>query len=195
MNLNHLGDAFDFWKGGILEPLNCNLNNLHVLPMFTDENVPCTWTEDHLQHYAQLLRIHDIERILKKEVPFNRTGRGDYFQDVNGELDLFIDPDIGIEPQSGGDVKHIKLEELAMLLRKNPQRVLLVYQHSNPKKDWLEDVLVRVRDSRPLNGCECFAYQAGRVAMIFISSRANERLSAIWQALSISLPGNRLVSP
>jgi hypothetical protein len=62
---------------------------------------------------------------------------------------IFIDPDTGIEPPSGGDSRHICLADLRRLcdlLRSGDK--LIVYQHAPimRKKTWIEDGLGRILD-------------------------------------------------
>jgi hypothetical protein len=52
MRLVHLGDALEFWKGGLADLLADRLDRIQVLPMFTDDDVPGTWTRERLGLYA-----------------------------------------------------------------------------------------------------------------------------------------------
>lgn len=65
MNLKHLGDALDFWKGGLIGRLEGVLNDGHILPMFTD--APNAWTPDRLLLYAHLTGM-DVSRILRHDM-------------------------------------------------------------------------------------------------------------------------------
>ena len=57
MNLVYLGDALDYWKGCIIKELDGCLNDLHVIPMFTDEDIHSNWPISRLRFYAQLLHV------------------------------------------------------------------------------------------------------------------------------------------
>jgi hypothetical protein len=189
MNINHLGDAFDFWKGSFMRTLGNNLNNIKVLPMFTD--VPDTWNEARLGLYAQLLGVN-VQDILRPAVRFTMNTRGNYFQNLDDNSDLFVDPDTGIEPPGGGDYRHIRLSEIAQLLPNDTNRVVLIYQHSFHKHNWTDACLQRIIQYKELNGCYTFAYWAGSVSMVFIA-RDQQRLTNMYNALyrmTNSLPDN-----
>lgn len=189
MNLKHLGDALDFWKGAIIETLRDHLNDIHVLPMFTDENVRSTWNRSRLQLYARLLRV-DAQQILRSQDSFPGPKRADYFQDLDMDVDddVFADPDTGIEPESGGDAGHICLSEVGQLVPDASKRVVFVYQHAFRKNNWVDTCLQRIVRSSFLTGCKAFAYRAGSVSMLLVS-RENERLADLHQTL------HRLSSP
>jgi len=70
-----------------------------------------------------------VTDILQQKIKFSPETRKTYFQDIDIDknADLFVDPDIGIEPPSGSDYQHIKLEEIDQLLpSSNRSRVVLV---------------------------------------------------------------------
>lgn len=191
MNIGHLGDAFDFWKGSFMRTLGNNLNNIKVLPMFTDKNVPATWNEARLGLYAQLLGVN-VQDILQQAVRFTTNTRGNYFQDIANNTDLFVDPDTGIEPLGGGDYQHIRLSEIAQLLPNDTNRVVLIYQHSFRKHNWTDACLQRIIHSHALKGCCGFAYRAGSISMVFVA-RDRLQLENMYQVLhtmTTSLPDN-----
>lgn len=181
MNLAHLGDALDFWKGGLFGILGKALNDMHVLPMFTDKNVHDAWTNGRIRAYASLLGV-DEARILCSKISFPGAQRENYFQNlrIGGDSDIFVDPDTGIEPDSGGDRRHIRQSEIEALLPSGSRRVLLVYQHSPRKREWLKGCLEKVCAS---NEFHAFAYCAGTVAMVFIARRGNHRLEGMHKCL------------
>jgi hypothetical protein len=183
MNLKHLGDALDFWKGSLLGRLKCNLNNVHILPMFTDN-----WSPTNLDCYARLFRV-DTPKILKENVLFSADARATYFDKIpnlGNDDDLFVDPDIGIEPPSGGTTKHIRFNDIEKLQQNGSKRVVLIYQHSCHEDKWIKPCLDQVnkaiKNAPGLNGCHAFAYWAGYVAMIFIS-RDQQRVCSLTAAL------------
>jgi hypothetical protein len=64
-----------------------------------------------------------------------------------GHVVVFVDPDTGIEPRSGGDNKHLSiadLERLAKLMRNGDK--VIVYQHAPimRSKTWINDVIDRL---------------------------------------------------
>ena len=183
MNLKHLGDALDFWKGGLIGRLEGVLNDGHILPMFTD--APNAWTPDRLLLYAHLTGM-DVSRILRHDISFRLTNRRNYFDNlpIANHVDLFVDPDTGIEPAGGGNCKYkyIKLDELARLLPESSSRILLVYQHKPRTKDWPSECLKRTAKALQLEDRCLFAYNAGDASMIFLS-RDGRRLTVVRKAL------------
>ena len=73
MNLAHLGDALDHWKGSLIELIGGK--NVRVVPMFTDDK---PWTEQQIEAYARLLRIRP-EAVLKRDGCFSGKTRTSYF--------------------------------------------------------------------------------------------------------------------
>jgi hypothetical protein len=190
MNLTHLGDVLDHWKGSVLAQMDDKLVGLHVIPMFTDKD---RWPADCLGAYAKLLRV-ELPQVLNELVPSGKDDRMGYFKEITqGNCDLFLDPDTGISPESKCTKKHIEPEEIRDLLRKSPQRILLIYQHRFRSKDPFREKLKQVR--RYLPTCYSFAYSAGPVAMVFIS-KSDLRIDDVYGHLSSllgSITDKRLV--
>jgi len=190
MNLDHLGDVLDHWKGSVLTQIRDKLMGLHVIPMFTDKD---RWPADCLGAYAKLLRV-ELPQVLNELVPSGKDDRMGYFKEITqGNCDLFLDPDTGISPESKCTKKHIEPEEIRDLLRKSPQRILLIYQHRFRSKDPFREKLKQLR--RYLPTCYSFAYSAGPVAMVFISN-CGQRISDVYEyifSLVGSVPKPRLV--
>jgi hypothetical protein len=74
---------------------------------------------------------------------------------AKGTSAIFIDPDTGIEPPSGGVSKHIciaDLKRLAGRLRSGDK--LIVYQHAPimRKKSWIEDITDRIAEQEWTRG-------------------------------------------
>ncbi len=174
MNLKHLGDALDHWKGRMFELLGDALHDLHVLPMFTDGD---RWSEGEVRLYARLLGVSP-EHILRPNEPFVAGRRGPYFSSLplKPEWDVFVDPDTGFASETSGDVRHIRAKELAELLLPASSRVVLLYQHASRKRDHVNHGLQRITGAAPLRGCSAFAYDAGSVSMIFVSRRGERVL-------------------
>jgi len=170
MNLCHLGDALDSWKGWVVGKLRNVLKDVRVLPMFTDEDVRATWNNARLELYARLTGLADANRILRPDIRFTAGTRGAYF-DLDATLDgsdLFVDPDTGIEPPQGGGVRHIRVAEVVQLLPPESHRLLLVYQHSFREENWVDARLQHVLRDLPARYV-AFALWAGSVSMVFIS--------------------------
>lgn len=162
MNLKHLGDAFDHWKGSVLKLIPSQ--NLQIVPMFTDRR---KWSQRHRIAYANLLqrKQEDIWRPTKQ---FSNETRGHYFDNM-GDSDLFLDPDTGIASGKRAKDSHLRVSEISSLLKKSKRRVLFIYQHSSRKKDWLTRKLETLRSTTDLKGSSMFAYDSGPVSMIIIS--------------------------
>lgn len=180
MNLEHLGDALDHWKGGVIELLRDSLRDLHVVPMFTD-NDPAVWNETRLKLYVRLMRV-PRERIVGCDQPYHTRERHKYFAGLNlpATADVFVDPDIGISSASCGTCRHIRMDDLDRILG-DSQRVVLAYQHVHRILDSVNQSLGRVVES--LKGTSAFAYNVGPAAILFIS-RAEARLSDLHNQLS-----------
>jgi hypothetical protein len=163
MNLDHLGDALDHWKGSLIE-LICT-EGVRVVPMLTDRD---RWTEQHVETYARLLHLRPEDIFKKGERDlFSSKARDTYFRDL-GQHDLFLDPDTGIAPDDkDAEKEHIRTSEIAGLLSAAPSRMLLIYQHASRDKDGLRKKLNSLHKS--LNGYDIFAYDSGSVSMLVIT--------------------------
>ena len=131
MNITHLGDALDYWKGSILNRLRNDLIDLRVVPMLTDfGRRGVIWSHEQFALYADLLCV-DPKIILLKDEQFIHSGRIHYFSNpsLSGDSDLFLDPDTGIEPPGSLKGKHVALSDLQRLLERS-QRLILIYQHA-----------------------------------------------------------------
>jgi hypothetical protein len=168
MNLKHLGDALDHWKGSVMDLVDDN--NLRVLPMLTDQH---RWTKNHFDVYAKLLR-RKTNDILKKNVLFPCQTRSDYFTGLP-EYDLFIDPDTGIASDKNRKKEHISAAEIASLLPRSSSRLLMIYQNRFVMKE-MKETLKRVLAFEGLTEFHLFAYAAGAVGMVFIS-RSPKRIA------------------
>jgi len=168
MNLDHLGDALDHWKGSLIELIGGK--KLRVVPMFTGDK---PWTEQQIEAYARLLHMRP-EDVLKRGCCFSGKTRTSYFCDL-GDHDLFLDPDTGVAPDDKNAKKeHIHTSEIADLLSAAPSRMLLIYQHASRDKDGLRKKLTSLHSTEGLQGCDIFAYDSGSVSMLVIS-RDHER--------------------
>ena len=168
MNRKFLGDAFDYWKGSIIQRLSSEglLKNLAVEPMITDKQ---PWIEKELSTYSRLLNLWDIHLILPSTQVF-AGDRMEYFKNIEHRGDLFLDPDTGITTGKTTR-KHITASELKNLLESDTtrSRLLLVYQHAarGSFRDRVELITQHVFH-RIKNLC-CTTYECGTVAMLFFS--------------------------
>jgi hypothetical protein len=162
MNLKHLGDALDHWKGAVINAVG--VKTLRIVPMLTDSE---NWTQEDFSAYARLLRRKSRDLVKKKQLFSNQTRDG-YFCGLGNE-DLFLDPDTGIAPDRKRKQKHVSPFEIAGLLPKGSSRMLLIYQHASRKKNSVRDKLSLLRSAGDLRDCGLFAYDSGPVAMVVIS--------------------------
>jgi hypothetical protein len=193
VNIAHLGDALDHWKGSMIEMLGDSLRDLHVVPMFTDNDPAACWTEVHLELYTRLLRV-SRDRIMLCHTPFQQSNRRDYFSELRlpAEADVFLDPDTGIAPDGRGTAKHVRPQDLATVLPAGSRRIVLVYQHSSHSRDFVEKALRQVVDSPRLSGVGAIAYDAGTVAMIF-AARHQPRLIELRKTMTRLFKGSSRV--
>lgn len=185
MNLTHLGDALDHWKGSMFDLMSDSLRELHVVPMFTDEDPADLWTPARLGVYARLLRV-STRQILLTGSRFMHATRSQYFSDgcLDADCDLFVDPDTGIIGDDKSSPRHVRPRELAGLLPQTSERVILVYQHAFRDKDFARKTLTQVRESHHCQGVVTFAYNAGAVALVLLS-RSSQRLTALQDRLKL----------
>jgi len=168
MNRKFLGDAFDDWKGSIIQRLSSEglLKNLAVEPMITDKQ---PWAEKELSTYSRLLNLWDIHLILHRTQVF-AGNRMEYFKSIGHRGDLFLDPDTGITTGKTSH-KHITASELKNLLESDTtrSRLLLVYQHAahGSFQDRVESIAQHV--FRRIQNLCCTTYECGTVAMLFFS--------------------------
>ncbi|MGH6628181.1 MAG: hypothetical protein ACREB3_00445 [Burkholderiales bacterium] len=170
MNLKHLGDALDHWKGSVIELIG--EKRLRVLPMLTDQD---RWTSDHFNVYARLLRLK-TQHILRRKVSFPGQTRSTYFSRLR-EYDLFVDPDTGIASDKKRKKEHISPAEIASLLPRSSSRLLLIYQQRFQRKE-MKETLKLVLSIDSLRELHRFAYDAGAVGMVFIS-RSRKRINGV----------------
>ena len=169
MNLKYLGDALDHWKGSLFEYLAKEgvLREFAVDPMASDL---LPWTEVDYSLFARLLRI-DKFRIIRHHVTLRDRPR--YFAEITHTGDLFLDPDTGI---ATGRVtkRHISPLEVASLLEKPKDRLLVIYQHNARGMKMsarVDECLARLM--RETDGFGWCSYESGTVAMLFLSQKAD----------------------
>src|SRR5580658_8431236 len=100
MNVQHLTDVYDYYKGGIISLLSPNLKEFRVIPLFTDQ---ARWNDELIDIYAERLGVPSAAVLCRDEGfgPFKRH-RDDYIQRLLASprlpdsSDLFLDPDTGI---------------------------------------------------------------------------------------------------
>ena len=176
MNLIHLGDALDHWKGALFERLQRVqlLTSLAVDPMTTDAPL---WTKADSHLYATLLHVAPAQ-ILQHQALLTTDRRG-YFGEITHATDLFLDPDIGIATAGirNGSPHHLKADEFHALLGAHSSRIVAVYQHIRGIST--EERINQIRHVLALDGGPCCcSYESPTVAMLFFC-RTPKRLKAI----------------
>ena len=181
MKLEFLGDALDHWKGSVLEGSQISnvLDGFRVDAMASDFR---DWGHEDWSLYAKLLRVRKSQIVVHKGA-LDRN-RKEYFDEIPRSGDLFLDPDTGIMPPSGGDIRHLKKEELFSIMNYESNRVVAVYQHgcrNMSLKSRLEDVVKMLGLSAPQN-CYCASYYSSNVnvALLFVSFR-RDRIEAVYR--------------
>jgi len=195
MNRVHLADALDYWKGRMIQILEAELNDLAILPMITDNKL---WTAGEISAYSKLL-AKGPDEILLADVQFNRMrGQPHYFRrdqirDHHG--DFFVDPDTGIEPDGGGDRKHITISEIEILFPLDSKRVVMIYQHAARENvtvqiKRLARTMKRIVDHNGLSDIRCCVYVGQQVLMFFLS-RSQRRIAGIHRRFADFLGNDR----
>jgi hypothetical protein len=176
MNLRFLGDALDHWKGSVFEGLQSSnvLKDFRVDALASDFDY---WRPEDWSLYAKLLRVKKSQ-IVEHKVTLDRN-RTDYFDEIPHSCDLFLDPDTGIKPRSGGNIRqYLKHEELFFLMNHERRRVVAVYQHGSRQvmRSRVEDILKILRSVKP--NCYCASYYSSSVALLFFSFQ-RDRIEAV----------------
>ena len=165
MNREFLGDAQDWWKGGLLRLLTQRglLANLQVDPRLTD---PAAWRSADWALYSDLLGLPTAD--------VRGTGEG------TAGHDLFLDPDTGVRTgRVAEEAKYVTPEQVISLLATEPQRVVAIYQYVRrpPVRSRMEQVVAAFR-ARADDLCYCSSESRSGVAMLFVS-KACDRILAI----------------
>ncbi len=119
-----------------------------------------TLVADHFHHHNDLRGItalggHLGINIVVWSYPFTHATRGRYFARVLAEIQAsetrtartvwFFDPDTGIEPSSGANKKHVKLQELQDAFEAmQPGDCLVCYQHAKREINWRSQIRERL---------------------------------------------------
>jgi hypothetical protein len=179
MNLQFLGDALDHWKGSVLALLESTgaLQRLAVDPMMSDATL---WDEPAVEAYSRLLRIVP-DQVVRHHVRI--AARRQYFDEITHEGDLFLDPDTGVLPRSGGNGvdKYVKSTEVVQLLQRHSSRIVAVYQHARGSIGTRVDESVALV-TEAVGSLPWCAYECTSVAMLFFSSNQS-RVDSVTAAL------------
>jgi len=195
MDLDHLGDAYDFWKGALLRALvraNC-LRGLRVDPMRTDRR---RWPGRAVTTYARLLAVQP-GRIVVHDRPLTADRRA-YLAEIPHQCDLFMDPDTGIETSRPKEPqRYLRPADVQDLLDASRGRLVAVYQHI-VRQDALERVRTvrRVMKER-VPRAHCTAYISANVAMLFFATdpRQAEAVTFCLRHLLLGSTSRRILSP
>lgn len=180
MNLAFLGDAFDHWKGSLIDSLQeaQAVRDFAVDPMASDLG---SWKSEDFIILARLLRVGAAQIIRHRVTLQERTK---YFDEISHRGDLFLDPDTGV---ATGRVKetHISPFEIGHLLDSATNRLLVVYQHVRAQRVSIRVDAVLIALQREIGGFTWTSYESGTVAMLFLSRRPErtERIAAHFKSM------------
>lgn len=136
MELEKLLDTADHLKAFVLRAtLLSNGRSPFVIAMRTDR----AWAANEWRQYASVTAgsVARVGSILKLRFLGKPQERAAYFVEARRRAraaeDLFLDPDVGLEPCSGQPgAKHVSIQELDGLLAGSPGRAIGFYQHNFP---------------------------------------------------------------
>jgi len=181
MNLEHLGDSLDYWKGEVFRQLRINgwLQDFAVEPMISDEQ---PWNSQNIRVYRHLLSLEDSEPVFHKNAVFSHQPREAYFTEITHRGDLFLDPDNGITTGEAS-VKHVCVEDIHSYFRGDfvMDPSLLVFQHAGHDvfANRIKEIVKKVIS--PENNLDrnlyCCSYECGKVAMLFFSVNRRRMLT------------------
>ena len=193
MNLKHLGDAMDAWKGWLVHIILPSLRDMKVVPMLTDAGKK--WNHAKFRLYAQTLHLPTASIMLKTK-KFTHTGRKKYFQGMprmDKCTDVFLDPDTGVwkvksdskarktkmEKGKKRDVSHryVRTGEIANLLPDKSDRVILIYRQG---RESMNDLCKNLKSYAQAIGNRCWAIgvRGGSVTVVLFSN-SKPRLNRI----------------
>ena len=169
MNRQFLGDALDWWKGGLLTWLRKDdyLRDVVVVPCFTDSK---EWSKEDFALYSQLLGVD-------KSSIHDEGGASEY-------SDFFFDPDTGVKTgRVKKEAQYLTPNRLLSVLRGNPNCVAAVYQHVSRQSTHSRlNQVVEVLRQNDKKVCFC-SLESSNVAMLF-ASRHCGRIESIHNGLT-----------
>jgi len=138
-----IDDSYDKRKRGLLTWLRKggHIRALAVVPMATDATA---WSEEDYRRYVKSLGNPDATIATKALFSRSRNGNpGSYFGGlggIQGNVDLFLDPDSGLTKhcpgnrwQNWNENAHVAVSEVIELVRADVHRLVLVYDHTVPR--------------------------------------------------------------
>jgi hypothetical protein len=176
---DYIGDANDHLKGQLHQVLRAEgaVRNLYAIPMITSD-VSTEWTPEHTATYARLLGLRGVEHVVP-QLPFEASRRRAYFHDAVRGIpqgsDVLVDPNTGIREQHAGRA-HVLVSELALLLRPDPSRLLIVYDESRDRRELKHKHVERLGGVLASVLGTTIAYEAGRSLTVFVVGPDSVRL-------------------
>ena len=157
MRLRWVGDSRDYVKWDCVFK-NSSGRFVFYLPMLR-RNADATCRHPEVQdHFDQSKDLDQFRRLFPNRFAvFSFSGReyavedaDEYFGSAVVELAklqrtqsvlIFIDPDTGIEPVSGGRAEHLRSRDFCLVWESlRPRDRLIVYQHASRTKTWRQDL-------------------------------------------------------
>ena len=172
MQLEHIGNELDRMKGAVLGELLEKelLQSLVVDPMARPASC---WTAEHLNQYAESLRLDGTHQIAKHGVQWGTRKREPYFAelDCHSGRDFFLDPDAGVATGKKVKPNHVKPREVLDLLQ--DRNVVAVYQHGARGQTIEQRVQTVVQAlQRCLPSIECLAYMEQQASLLFLARQS-----------------------
>ncbi|MFC1708090.1 hypothetical protein ACFL59_14940, partial [Planctomycetota bacterium] len=135
-----LGDVKDFFKAAVLRLVGRLGFAVTVVPMVSDAS---RWSLSERRQYQEAL---DCTRYLWSPAGYwqapaqSRAIRREYFEAIGQDPArlIFLDVDVGLSfTQATLDRRHVRLEDVELLLCQRPRRIVMVYQNwAQRNTDW-----------------------------------------------------------
>jgi hypothetical protein len=163
MRLRWVGDARDYVKWDCVFG-NAGGRFVFYLPMLRRTVDPRCRHRQVQDHFDRSKDLANFGALFEHRFEVFEFGGREYSKDVADEyfkiaiervkqlqerekLLVFIDPDTGLEPNSGGKDEHIRVKDLwAVWEALLPRSLLVLYQHASRTKGWEDRLATRARE-------------------------------------------------
>lgn len=202
MRREYIGDNLDMVKRIHLRDCRLPFKNLIVEPLITNEE---PWQDMDFSVYADCLGV-DVTQIRRGDnqpwTELHPARRTDWLQEHQSHHgDIFLDPDSGLDPPSGGNLRHVPTAAVQGLLAREigAHRIVMVYQHMPQRTGAAIGQLAtvvrnRVSAVRDQNrGIHAFAVLGQHATMIYFSGN-RDRIGLVKEAFEWLGPTKRLLT-